>query len=792
MKYYLTIVLFVLCVFAVSAQTKYSRISIPLSSEISIRKLASFGLDLEGAVKRGDHISIFVSDVERRMLSTKGVSYDVLIDDWDAYYAARETGLSKTAAPLLSDPAHFHLGDMGGYLTYSQIFNELAAMKTAYPQLVSGMDTIGFTLEKRPIVAVKISAHAQQDLNLPRVLFTALHHAREPEGLMTVVYFMWHLLESYSVDEEVTGLLDHRELYFVPVVNPDGYVYNEQSKPAGGGMWRKNRRPFQDATFGVDVNRNYGSHWGYDDVGSNPDSTSDTYRGPGPFSECESSAIRDYGIKKHFNIALNYHTFGNDIIYPIGYIDEESPDSTYFRMITEDMTAVNRLTFGTGMETVLYPTNGDSDDWFYCDSISKPKVFSMTPEVGDDVDGFWPGNNRILPIARANLPMNLYVAHAAGVLMTLDSLRVEPEYPVDTAAIFFTFKNKGITSFSGPVDLTLSCPDGLVQLQDSVFTGLPSTPFTIGAVCSAAARPGNRVRIVATLRYADGITHDSIIFRLGPARTLFADSAETVMAAWKSVNGWGRTNVAAHTGSWSYSESPNGNYLPSISSSMTLNSQFVFKNLAAAELHFWTKWHIETNGDFGTVKVSTNNGITWSNVGGRYCQYAGGANAQKPEYAVGYQGVRKRWVHEVIDLTPFAKQNFLMFRFGFESDTYTNYDGWYIDDIRLLAFDTKVVDVAPQDAPHGFGLEQNVPNPFVSGTDIRYSVAEKSYVIISVYNTLGVRVATLADDVKTAGTFTEHWITEQHPGVYVCRMVAVATDNPGRIFTKTRKMIVVK
>jgi murein tripeptide amidase MpaA len=97
------------------------------------------------------------------------------------------------------------------------------------------------------------------------------------------MYYMWYLLENYGTDPEATYLVDNREMYFVPCFNPDGYEYNRQTDPNGGGMWRKNRRN-NGGSYGVDLNRNFGYMWGYDDLGSSPIPSSETYRGPSAFS----------------------------------------------------------------------------------------------------------------------------------------------------------------------------------------------------------------------------------------------------------------------------------------------------------------------------------------------------------------------------------------------------------------------------------------------------------------------------------------------------------------------------
>jgi murein tripeptide amidase MpaA len=94
------------------------------------------------------------------------------------------------------------------------------------------------------------------------MFFNAVHHAREPMSMSQLIFFMWHILENYNTDKDIKTLVNSTELYVVPCVNPDGYVYNQGTNPSGGGMWRKNRRNNGNGTFGVDPNRNYAYKWG--------------------------------------------------------------------------------------------------------------------------------------------------------------------------------------------------------------------------------------------------------------------------------------------------------------------------------------------------------------------------------------------------------------------------------------------------------------------------------------------------------------------------------------------------
>ena len=122
----------------------------------------------------------------------------------------------------------------------------------------------------------------KDSMNEPKLLYNAIHHAREPASLSNIIFYMWYLLERYSIDPEVKYLVDNTQMYFVPCINPDGYIYNENTDPDGGGLWRKNRRN-HGGHYGVDLNRNYGFNWGFNNQGSSSSSQSETYRGDSAF-----------------------------------------------------------------------------------------------------------------------------------------------------------------------------------------------------------------------------------------------------------------------------------------------------------------------------------------------------------------------------------------------------------------------------------------------------------------------------------------------------------------------------
>ena len=129
---------------------------------------------------------------------------------------------------------------MGGYYTFQEIEDHLDELSNDYPYIFTEKISIGTSLEGRNIWAIKVSDNPNIEEDEPEVLYTGLHHAREPMSYMNLFYYMNYLCENYDSDVEIRNIIDNRELYFVPVVNPDGLVYNESIAPNGGGLQRKN------------------------------------------------------------------------------------------------------------------------------------------------------------------------------------------------------------------------------------------------------------------------------------------------------------------------------------------------------------------------------------------------------------------------------------------------------------------------------------------------------------------------------------------------------------------------
>ncbi|MEM9821118.1 MAG: M14 family metallopeptidase, partial [Bacteroidota bacterium] len=420
--------------FAQASTAAYSRVKIDLTTT-TIQRVAQLGLEADhGEYAKGRHLINDYSKREIELLKANGIAYEILIEDVKAHYVQQnleghehhhqhqvavrnvdncDGSLGTGPQYNYTTPVNYQYGSMGGYQTYDELLVTLDQMAALYPNLISVKQPIGdiVTHEDRPIYWLRISDNPTVNEDEPEVLYTALHHAREANSLSQLVFYMWYLLENYETDEEIKYLVDHTEMYFVPCVNPDGYIYNEQTDPNGGGLWRKNRYAEGGQVYGVDLNRNYDYQWAADDIGSSNDPNTNTYRGTAGFSEPETQAIRDFCNQHQFKICLNYHTHGNLLIYPWGYNDQITNDHATFLAFSDLMLSENNFSPGTPIQTVGYTVNGVSDDWMYGETSTKPPIFSFTPEVGPSNLGFWPPQTAIDQLNKSALLLNLTTAH---------------------------------------------------------------------------------------------------------------------------------------------------------------------------------------------------------------------------------------------------------------------------------------------------------------------------------------------------------------------------------------------
>ncbi|MEV0713470.1 M14 family zinc carboxypeptidase [Asanoa sp. NPDC050611] len=271
----------------------------------------------------------------------------------------------KAASQVLREQAKAGWEAFRPYNEPGGIRDELVATAARYPKLAEVVN-YGKTTQGKTMTAVRVTKNAKnvRDGSRPATLYMGAQHAREWITVEMTRRLLHYVLDNYGKDPVITKLVDTTELWFAPVANPDGYDY---TFTPDNRLWRKNLRDNDGdgqitSLDGVDLNRNFGYKWGYDNEGSSPQITSDTYRGPGPDSEPETKALHSLYSKIRPEFFINYHSAAQLLLYGVGWqVSTPSPDDVISIAMAGDDEHPAVPGYDPDISAELYTTNGDAD-----------------------------------------------------------------------------------------------------------------------------------------------------------------------------------------------------------------------------------------------------------------------------------------------------------------------------------------------------------------------------------------------------------------------------------------------
>ncbi len=298
------------------------------------------------------------------------------------------------------------------------IRDELVQVAAQYPQIAK-LVKIGTTIQGRDILGIKLTQGATgvADGTRPAVLYNGTQHAREWIATEVTRRIMNHYIDGWKAnDPEVKKLLQTSELWFVPVANPDGYQFTFDHER----LWRKNTRDINGdgqitSGDGVDLNRNFPNHWGYDDEGSSGLPSSETYRGTAPVSEPETAAMKGLLDRIKFKFQVNYHSNGQWLLYSEGWqIGTPTADDPIYYALSGNLDKPAIKDFHPGLSSdVLYVTNGETNDYAH----TALGTLAWTPELSEGCDGcgfVFPDDEALVQAEfQRNLPFAESVAKSA-------------------------------------------------------------------------------------------------------------------------------------------------------------------------------------------------------------------------------------------------------------------------------------------------------------------------------------------------------------------------------------------
>jgi len=309
----------------------------------------------------------------------------------------RVTAAARVAPEPAGRPGDFPPQD-SGYHNYPEMTAAIDRIMAEHPSLVS-QRLIGQSYEGRDIVALKVSDHPGADEDEPEVLFTHQQHAREHLTVEMALYTLRMLTGSYGDDQRVTNLVDDREIWIVPTLNPDGSQYDIAT--GSYRAWRKNRQPNAGSrAVGTDLNRNWAYRWGCCH-GSSGAPASDAYRGSAPESAPEVARVADFvrsrvvDGQQQITMAIDFHTYSELVLWPFGHTSKDTgpgmtaENAAVFQTLGKQLARTNGYTPMQASD--LYVTDGTIDDWLWGDQGVYAFTFEMFPGAGG-LSGFYPGD----------------------------------------------------------------------------------------------------------------------------------------------------------------------------------------------------------------------------------------------------------------------------------------------------------------------------------------------------------------------------------------------------------------
>lgn len=726
--------------------------------------------------------------------------------------------------------------DIPGYRNYSQMVNELTNLQAQYPALMqtsplgTGWGSV-YADQNLPayidfdhdILAVKVSANVQETEDEPAFYFVGEHHAREPLSTEVCMGILIHLLENYGTDPVVTGILDDSEIWIVPLLNPDGHKIVIEETDV---WWRKNIRDnnnnqsfdhnyYGSGYDGVDLNRNYAYYWGY--TSSTDDMFEATYHGPEPFSEPETQILRDLILSRRFLAGIGYHTYGELVLYPYGYVNGiVAPDGTELQALANEMADLLPSMSGVGNYTPgpswgLYPVSGSLDDWSY----SQTGAFPYTIEMADE---FIPPYAAVPTIVQhqVNAALAMMQRKDKKILRghVTDSQTGDPleariyiegfdnhalyRAPVRSDSLFGAYyyllpAGEYSVSYICPgyetevrivvinpiaptiedVCLTPSQPYELsIQIQGDYFEPLsgatliiediPDTVYTSGPQGNVTIwdfYPGTYQLVVSkpgyeTLSIMRHISSGTITLRI-TSQPMILEDFEMSLSNWTTSGSWGRSEIESYSGSYSLADSPTSNYQNNSNSTCRLTDPLNLQNIDNVNLKFMLKTSLALDGDNLILECSSD-ASSWAVID---C----------------YEGTSD-WTEKSYNLNSYADQD-LHIRFRLYTSNWGSSDGVYIDDFKLFA-NADVSTASDNHLPPVQVTASANPNPFSNYSKIHVKTASThANASITIFNTRGQVVKTLLDTKKlTKGTHEFTWNgwdnkgSETANGVYFLRI----------------------
>lgn len=734
------------------------------------------------------------------------------------------------------------------YHNYQEVMDSLETLAGLYPNVLM-IEEIGISQQDSiPIYSVKLSDNVQTTEDEPRLLFIGEIHAEENIGVELVLEVITEYVTHWNQPPYVY-YINSAELYFIPSLNPEGFNVVMEGLDAS---YRKNKRDnIGDGVFrymaelgydtsGVDLNRNFALNWVHGDslFQAGHVELYDYYRGPGPFSENETKALKAFAEEKDFCFSVIYHQsrqggVSENVIFPWEWTtDKKSPDYDVIGniglLLSQEMHLLSNPSQPyAAVGAVGYV--GAAQDWWYAElgcyaytietsSIQPSDSTILNWIVDDNKNGIEFLIQRAIGYSIA-LPQvgqltGKITNSLTGLPITADiqitgreSSLVKPRTSDEQFGRYRLILNSGqyTLHISKPwfasLDTTVSVSQNYITIKNFVLTPLPvvEAQGTIWSYPAMEPIDGAEVHFWGNVDTVITTNNGEFFVNL-PAGvySVRIDAAGYISDFVGTINIVGNTEIHRELS----------------------QSQLLFSDGFENGLNNWRTggtgvWSIDLSDSYsGGASVTDSVYYMYLDNTEKYIEFDAdlseftSAHIEfrnkyyfEPEYDFGFVEVSANgggdwttiaayslqnvdWYKEILSLTSFCGNN-VTIRFTLESDETLSDPGWNIDDVAVYGSnnDSGIAEVI---IPDSFRLHKPYPNPFNGRILIKYSLPVESAVKISVYNIAGQKTGDVFSGIESAGTHISRWNAEAlSSGIY---FISIEAGN----FSSLEKVILLK
>ena len=800
---------------------------------------------------------------------------DLIVSEKDLPYLLEKGGVIKTTGSEQKKQTD-------GYMTYEEIRDFLEETCNNNPNIAKfynlgaslgkiyyeeGLDN--YALYQHDIMAIKISDNVDIEEDEAAYFFIGNHHAREPISREMVVRIIQYLINNYNADSEVTDLVNNREIWLIPSVNPNGtkIVVNPESG-YGYEFWRKNIRDNDGngyltpsassagSTDGVDVNRNYDLMWGTE--GASHNNFDADYCGTEAFSEPETRIIRDFFNSKKFVGGVSYHSYSEAVLYPFGYSNDAFvPDYAAISELANNLATLTPSINGYGTynaaSSLGYFVSGGESDYSYaenrtfafviemgiefippiemahsiCDDnmnavlylLKRSDYSTLTGIVSDNISKDVLGAN--IKIKELDLELNPNVKSQKSdantgrfyrILTPGEYTLVVDKYGYARQEIPFIInedsqtevnvqlENADVFTYSGRlVNLRNNLPIPNVEINirfldsdvsDNIFTDA-NGGFEFETL------PENIRMEVVSEEYASSVFQKYISAEDSSADYYtfsFSDDDEYVlspdnpMVTFSGDWEWGMPFEGFGTNYGDFCWGTNvdeNNYANNTYSELIIDCSDKIRLTEDSKLYFYQKYNIQKLYDGGNIKISTDNGNSFSILTPNP-NYNGSLSLGPMQGENVFTDKNDNWELVEVDLSEYNNLSPII-KFDFYANYYLSYSGWYIDDIFISGDRIETISDISK-FKHNIEI---VPNPFNPTTAIKFFVQEKSAKIeLSIFNVKGEKIREISK-IYYEGEQTFLWNGKDEQNRELASGIYFVKISTGK-YNYTKKMLLIK